>query len=409
MEDEIDLRRYIEILIHNWYWIVGLGAVAAIAAFAVSSLMPPTYEAVSMVAITGPRYEMRFEASIQDVPFNPAQFNQAYATMAKSDAMLRSVADAAGVPTTEGLEAREALEDALTAESEGSELLLLRARSDDPQQAARLANVWAQEMVIELNDLFRTEADTVQLESQLAEAKIALDAADQALTAFRREYGFGFSSVSDVGGRVGIARELETKTSLLAAYESRANQIEQLLQEAQSMQAQAASDSSPAIVAGLLADMLQLSVVGGQPASLVQINLADLDAQESLAALVTVLQAKLASVQASIAQVSAEVEALQAEVADRHQELDHLLRERDLAEATHEVLSRKVQERSMEVDDEVAQVLSEASTPRKPVAPRRLYNTAIAGVLGVMLAVLGVFFADYWRREDATSDDAAGE
>ena len=44
MEEEIDLRKYIEVLIHHWYWIVGLGVAAAAIAFAVSSFLPPIYD-----------------------------------------------------------------------------------------------------------------------------------------------------------------------------------------------------------------------------------------------------------------------------------------------------------------------------------------------------------------------------
>lgn len=45
-------------------------------------------------------------------------------------------------------------------------------------------------------------------------------------------------------------------------------------------------------------------------------------------------------------------------------------------------------------------VLSPAVVPETPVSPNKKLNVAIAGVLGLMVAVLGVFIAEYMRKED---------
>ena len=52
MEEEIDLRPYIEALISKWYWIVGAAVVAGVVAFIVTSMLPPSYEATALVAVT---------------------------------------------------------------------------------------------------------------------------------------------------------------------------------------------------------------------------------------------------------------------------------------------------------------------------------------------------------------------
>ena len=408
MEEEIDLRKYIEVLIHYWYWIVGLGAAAAAIAFAVSSFLPPTYEAAALVAVTGPRYQLQFDSRIQDVPFDPGQFTKGYPTMATSDAVLLSVAGEIDLSQLVGVTDVQDLKNALNAESADSGgLVILKAGSHDPQAAASLANVWAEQFVGQLNILYGGDEDISRMEAQLAEAKTALEEADQALTAFRREFGFGSSGVSELGRTVGIARQLETKTRLLSAYEARADQIGQLLQEARAVQAQVEVGTSPAVVAGLLADMLQLGVAEEQPSSLVQISLAGLDAESSLAALVTALGAKQGSTQETITRLALEVETLQSEVADRQQELEQLLRDRELAEDTHLTLSRKLQETSIEMGDDVARVLSYASVPSGPVGPRRLFNTVIAGVLGVMFGVLAVFVVEYWRQDPLAAGSAS--
>ena len=65
LEEEIDLRPYIEALIKGWKWIVGAGLIVAIAAFGMSSLLPSTYEATSLVAITETRQNIQFDPRIQ--------------------------------------------------------------------------------------------------------------------------------------------------------------------------------------------------------------------------------------------------------------------------------------------------------------------------------------------------------
>lgn len=45
-------------------------------------------------------------------------------------------------------------------------------------------------------------------------------------------------------------------------------------------------------------------------------------------------------------------------------------------------------------------VLSPAVVPETPVSPNKKLNVAIAGVLGLMIAVLGVFVAEYMRKEE---------
>ncbi|RLC66737.1 MAG: lipopolysaccharide biosynthesis protein, partial [Chloroflexi bacterium] len=51
MEEEIDLRQYVEVLIRYWMWIAGLALLAAVAAFVVSLLLPETYRVQSTVTV----------------------------------------------------------------------------------------------------------------------------------------------------------------------------------------------------------------------------------------------------------------------------------------------------------------------------------------------------------------------
>jgi uncharacterized protein involved in exopolysaccharide biosynthesis len=70
-------------------------------------------------------------------------------------------------------------------------------------------------------------------------------------------------------------------------------------------------------------------------------------------------------------------------------------------------LARKLDEARIEAQEEngVLQVGSTAAVPEKPVGPRRMMNTAIAGALGLMLGVFGVFVLEWWQDEELDASE----
>jgi len=72
MEEEIDLRVYVEVLLRYWKWIVGLAVGAAVVGLIVSLLLP-VYEASAVALVTESRYQMQF-----DPRFGPEETTPAY-------------------------------------------------------------------------------------------------------------------------------------------------------------------------------------------------------------------------------------------------------------------------------------------------------------------------------------------
>jgi uncharacterized protein involved in exopolysaccharide biosynthesis len=407
LEDEIDLRQYIRTLLRYWRWIVGLGLVAAVLAFAISTILPPQYEATALVTITGPRYRMQFDPRMQDVPFDPRQFTKGYAAIATGDELLTTLLEATG----SAMLSLEDLKGALDAQSVGDgNLVQLRARADDPAEAARLANAWAERYVAHLNALYGQKQELSALEAQVAQAKAAVERTDQELARLRREYGIGFrpSAAPDVVEPLGIVYQLQARTTLLADYEARAGKIAQLLEEARAVM-ERADGAAPAIVSGLIADMLGLGQLNTVGMPQVQINLGDLDVRASLAALVAALEAKQAATQEAIAKLQNEVASLQTDVAARQMQLEQLLREQEVSQQTYLTLAKKLEENRVEVNGDVARIASRAVMPEKPSSPRRMFNTALAAVVAVLVAAFGALFAEYWRQGALRPGTATGE
>jgi uncharacterized protein involved in exopolysaccharide biosynthesis len=407
LEDEIDLRQYIRTLLRYWRWIVGLGLVAAVLAFAISTILPPQYEATALVTITGPRYRMQFDPRMQDVPFDPRQFTKGYAAIATGDELLTTLLEATG----SAMLSLEDLKGALDAQSVGDgNLVQLRARADDPAEAARLANAWAERYVAHLNALYGQKQELSTLEAQVAQAKAAVERTDQELARLRREYGIGFrpSAAPDVVEPLGIVYQLQARTTLLADYEARAGKIAQLLGEARAVM-ERADGAAPAIVSGLMADMLGLGQLNTVGMPQVQINLGDLDVRASLAALVAALEAKQAATQEAIAKLQNEVASLQTDVAARQMQLEQLLREQEVSQQTYLTLAKKLEENRVEVNGDVARIASRAAVPQKPSSPRPMFNTALAAVVAVLVAAFGALFAEYWRQGAFRPGIATGE
>lgn len=76
-------------------------------------------------------------------------------------------------------------------------------------------------------------------------------------------------------------------------------------------------------------------------------------------------------------------------------------REIERREQLVDLLSSKIMEleimRSFITDQDQIIVLSPANPPKNPVAPRVMFNTAIAAVLGFMLVIFAVFIIEYMR------------
>ena len=143
MEEEFDLRPYIDLLLKRWYLIVGAAVLAGVVAFVVSSLMPRTYEATALVAITESRINVQFDTRIEELVEGRQSLN-AYPELATSDQLLQELLAELN-PSLEGVETLDDLHRILEAQP-GSDpsLVRLSARYLEPTETAHLTNTWAE-------------------------------------------------------------------------------------------------------------------------------------------------------------------------------------------------------------------------------------------------------------------------
>jgi len=401
LEEEIDLRQYIDVLIRHWKGIAALAIIAAVVALVVSFLLPPVYEASALVIITRSRYVMRFDTKFETVD-NVQQPYKAYPALAKSDDLLLQTMAALNPPLPEEEQDLASFRRRLEAVS-GSDpsVVELRAKHKDAETAAYMANTWSDVFVSGVNELYdATDQDSLFFETQLAEADAALAKAEGSLIEFQSRNQAAVLTV-----------QIEALANQLSAYLEAQNAIELVMQDAASLKARLTLQEGDTLLADDLAALLlqiealslksevplQLQVGGGSSLS----NTTKQDLVISLEDLMTALEAQSGELETKVGELEPRILRLQGDLQRFTTEEERLIRARDVAQDTYITLARKVDEARIAAQDESGEVrlASRAAVPTDPVSPRKMLNTAVAGALGLFVGVLGAFAVEYWRQE----------
>jgi uncharacterized protein involved in exopolysaccharide biosynthesis len=406
-EEEIDLRKYVEVLLRHWPWVVGCAVLAAVVAFGVTALMEPTYEASAVVLITEPRYQMQFEPRFETVDqWQPAY--EAFPELATSDGVLETVV-AAYEPSPEAEIERwrlKVLKGMVEASSEGDpSLVKLTVSCGSAEDAAALANVWAEKLVERGNEIYSEgEDDAAFFQRQATQAEEALEKAEADLISFQAR-----DRASIVSAQLNSYRQ--TQSDYLADQRT----IAYLTQDIKGLRDQMAQqpDDQPASLADDLTTLyLQVKAFNAEASTPIQlqVNSAESLSQQSrseqrafLADLVETLDAKSMAIEERLADLEPEILALQEELQTIRTEEERLQRAQTLAQETYMTLSRKLEEARIAAQEEngVLQVGSRAAVPEDPAGPSKRMNTALAGAVGLMVGVFGVFAWEWWRDDEA--------
>lgn len=432
MADEIDLRVYIGLLIRRWRWIVGLALAAAAMALVVSFLLPPTYEATALVAVTEPRYMMRFDPRFETV--NDVQLAyKAYPELATSDDLLEGLLTRLN-PLPQGIETAQDLEDIADAEPGADpSMVRLAIRSREPQEAARIANAWAELFVVQANAIYGAHSeDQVRFfENQLERARAELEAADQALVAFQ----------SRNQGAV-LEAQLASAQQDLQDYLVEQREIQRAVRKARALEVSIADQPvdrrvSPGDdLAALLLQIQAFDVRASRPGQMMDPEEVESEVRPSttgpslwlqisdtallssertvgelavfLDGLVATLETREEEIGAQVAALEPQILALQQRLQEAQTEEDGLARAQEVAEETYVTLARKVEEVRIAADDTSGEVrlASRAAVPQRPVSPRKVLNTVVAGTLGLMLGVFVVFAVEWWREDEGRAEAA---
>jgi capsular polysaccharide biosynthesis protein len=188
----LDLGRYLHVLLRWWYLILLGALLAGGAAWLVSAPKQPTYQAAAGIAIvrssTQLTFDPRFVTTSGLNPYSyvdPVQRNKSLIAIVKNPEIANAVIAQLGNQLTPDEQKPTLLVSSISASSEGSDVIMIKAQASTPARAALLATTWAQEYVVRVNALYGESGLTVaELQAQANSAKQEYDGKEAALAAF---------------------------------------------------------------------------------------------------------------------------------------------------------------------------------------------------------------------------------
>lgn len=387
MEEEIDLRGYIGVVLRQWKIIVGTTLIAVIIGALLSFLPSRTYEARAAVLITESRYEIvlvpeyRTLSGEEIFAASSAAQRETLIALVKSSTIASQVIEQLGDKLDPGEQIVGSITSKVKVENQGN-FIEISVKDPDPEKAATIANAWAVLYVGYVNSLY---SDVIQSPEEFrAQADAAKEEYEEA-----EEIWEDFVQDNRIDE---LTRQIYDK-ELLCQLKSLRQQFE------------AGTSSSASSTASSLAFiLLQTSAFTTLPAEL-QVSLDEISdtsvSLEDVDALISTLESRSETVPGqSISELRQEILELQAELAAESAEQQKLSWSRDIAWETYTTLDSKTIEVQLaaQARDGVVQLAAVAVVPHKAIATHKATNIVIALVLGLVAGVIIAFCIEYFRK-----------
>ena len=406
-DHEIDIRRYIQAFLSNWYWIVGAALFAGILAYgATLLLMSPVYEATALLSLVEPRQRVQFDPRI--VSLDEEQPLLAYPDIAVSDEMLVALKNESPIAAPYSLQRLRSMFSASS--TPDAKLLYLTVTNEDPRLAAELANAWAELFVSWANATFGDSSEELLafFEQRMEEAAAELAAAEDSLIAYQAENRTAI-----------LENELVALKQTHASLFAKEREIALLSRDIESL---LSSDQANATTDQVTALVLKLRALGGtgtndgeSPPYWLQLN-ADAsalddgaDPEQQLVSLQAILAFQAEQTADALAEIEPQILMLQQETQAARTTESLLERDIELATDTYTALARTVEEKRItsQVSNMGVRLVSRSAPPTAPVGPRKSVNTLAAAAGAGFLSTLVILLGVWWRVDEELPPEPA--
>jgi len=386
MEDEIDLRRYVDVLLRHWKLIAVITVIAVVVAVALGFRSPSVYEARSSVLITKSTSNIVFEPKYQTfLPTGDQDFRQALVGLVKSN----GVASAAIEQLGDKLEPQERsvtkMLNKVGVKTNG-DLIEISVKSTDAEKAAAIANAWADSYESYINGPYMNILQTPEkLQVQADDAKGDYVVKQKALEDF-----LGNNSIDKLSDQIADRNQLidieslrqQLESGALSQASSTANSLSLILLQTKAFTS--------------LPSELQLSLEGVLAVSSdKEKQLYDIDALISNLETRSEIPPGL-----SVSELRQEILQLQKNLEQENAKKKELQEARDTAWQGYTIVDNKITE--AKTQDVVVRVASPAVVPGNSVPTHKVANIVIALVLGLIVGVFGAFGAEYFKKDKET-------
>jgi capsular polysaccharide biosynthesis protein len=404
-EFEIDLKKIIGKVLQNWHWIAAITILVGFGVGLYSYLQPRVYKAQAIIAITSPLYLPNFDPRYQTV--NTSNWsNRAILDLARSDQVQISVFEEWQNPS-KPLEDRQSFRTNALKASEGSDprMIILSVAVDNPQEAARLSNFWAEQVVKQGTQLYSGPDETQALffESQILTSLANLEAAEARLVEFE-----GRSEIEPLKSLY--------NDSLLMQREALRKQrvLSDAIRDAEGLLEQVSAFGREQAIPSWMSmnfTLLQIRVYGDVAASAgspIQFQITDTISLQQVTAgefrniVQNWIQTALAH-SLLLEEVQAQTSAAMIELQQRIQILEHekqrLTLDHQLATDTYTIMNKKYAEVRITIDDTSGdlKVASYSVPPLSPESRDIVKNAGIASFLGFFFAVVLILVRSWWE------------
>lgn len=412
-EIEIDLRRLFMVLFAGWRWIILFALVPTIICFGYFYLLQPRlYQASAIVSLVQPRYQLNFDPQYQTLE-KANLTNKVINDIALSSDIVSQLFEAWSEPRKSPDQFDGFLSHIEVKTGNDTSVAKLIVRLDSAEEAARLANLWAQLVVDKINTVFADldQGRLTLLESQLSDAKANLIKADQALIAFEAQ---------------NQRNSLQNQLNVLVSYQKtlllQQDLINQWQQETQSLleELEGIPDSAmvppdvytrwtmltlqPSIFSSVFQSQdingnfapyqFQVPIIPGGATSTVA------EFRRAVRTWQLILDKRVAFISEQLRPYPSILYPLQERIESLNREKERLTLERKVAADTYETLNNKYQELriTFQIENRYARIASRAYPPYNPVSRGTLTYTLVAFFGGAVLGMTFVLLRDWWLQ-----------
>ncbi|MFC1964486.1 GumC family protein [Chloroflexota bacterium] len=393
MEDEIDLRKYINVLLRHWKVIVSITVIAVVVAGLVSFLSPSTYQAKVTLVVTMARSEITLEPEYRTLlQQNNASLREALLALVKSDTVATKVIEQMGDRLDPSEQKPNSLQNKMKLRGRG-DLIEISTESIDPNKAADIANAWAKYYESYVNSLYSGILQSPkELQVQSDEAKRTYEETQKAWEDF-----IGSNRISELKQQIAdknllIKRQIADK-NLIDPLESLREHIKN-----------GPSSSASGIANSLSLILLQTGAFTNIPVDL-EVSLdrtSDVNTSiDDVDALIATLKEREGGIQGKfISELQQEINQLNAELEREQAKQRELQYSGDIAWKAYTTVAGKAMEVQVAsgAQNPLVRIAEAATVPESTMTSHRVMTISIALVLGLVIGVFAAFLVEYFIK-----------